>query len=195
MSDSIAVKKNQLRRECKHRRAAIAVEIRRQASLKICEHLKNWDVFQESKTILTYMPMRSEIDLTPLLEQYPSKNWAIPRILPKGQMIFRAHDPSKLILHTYGMWEPTSDCRAIPPEDIQLVLVPGLAFDREGWRLGYGGGYYDRFLSQHPGRFVGVTVHALLIDQVPHAVHDIPMAFVFTEKGLIAGSKAFLTGL
>ena len=100
-------------------------------------------------------------------------------------MDFHVYDPSKLVRHPFGMLEPAQDCPLIPVEEIHLALVPGLAFDQKGWRLGYGGGFYDRFLSKYAGHFVGITYQVLLLEQVPHGDYDIPMTFVVTESGLL----------
>ena len=184
MSENIATQKKQLRKECKRHRDDIDPLAREQANLKICQFLEEWEKFRISETILTYMPMHSEVDLRPLVAGYSSKRWAIPRILPKGQMIFQLYDPSALVLHPYGMWEPHPDCLIMTPEEIQLTLVPGLAFDHQGWRLGYGGGFYDRFLSNFAGKFVGITYEKLVLDHIPHNTYDIPMQFLVTEKRL-----------
>jgi 5-formyltetrahydrofolate cyclo-ligase len=164
-------------------------EIRYQASAAICQHIESWRDYQESNTVLTYMAMRSEIDLSALFNRYPQKTWAIPRIRAGAQMIFHAYDPLKMIKHAYGMLEPDPDCPEISSEAIQLALVPGLAFDGDGWRLGYGGGFYDRFLSGFKGISAGITYQALFLTQVPHDQHDIPMHFVITEIGVSLTSK------
>jgi 5-formyltetrahydrofolate cyclo-ligase len=184
MTTGTVFAKQSLRKECKCIRSAITPEMRLQASLAICQHIEGWRNFQESNTILSYMAMRSEIDLSTLFTRYPRKIWAIPRIRPGGQMVFHTYDPSKLIKHAYGMLEPDPDCPEIPSEAIELALVPGLAFDGDGWRLGYGGGFYDRFLSGYQGISAGVTYQALFFKRVPHDQHDIPMCFVITEIGV-----------
>ena len=177
--------KKQLRQECKQIRASLREDTRLQANTTICHTIEGWKLFKDSDTVLTYMPMRGEVDLSSLLEHHPSKQWAIPRILPEGQMVFHAYDPTRLVRHPYGMLEPASDCPTVAPDAIQLALVPGLAYDSQGWRLGYGGGFYDRFLSSFSSAFAGVTYQALLLNHIPHAGHDIPMQFVITETGMI----------
>jgi 5-formyltetrahydrofolate cyclo-ligase len=184
MSTSLSTVKNQLRQEFKQRREALSRELRHQASLQICNHIEAWEVFQQATTILSYLSFHSEVNLASLFERHPTKTWAIPRIIRKGQMVFQEYDPGKLVLHRFGMWEPARECPLIPPEEIQLILVPGMAFNLQGWRLGYGGGYYDRFLSKNYGSFVGVTFAALCGDEIPHEAHDIPMQFLVTENSL-----------
>ncbi len=176
--------KENLRRESKRVRGILDQDDRRRASEKICDLLAAWDVFQRCNTIVGYMPMRSEVNLTRLFSQFPEKKWGMPRIQAGGRMVFHAYDPEKLVAHAFGMLEPDPACARIAPRDIQLVLVPGLAFDRQGWRLGYGGGFYDRFLQGASGISVGVTYQALIWPMIPHQEHDIPMQYLATEGGI-----------
>lgn len=178
------ISKNILRQESKRNRATLSSDYRHQASLAICDHIQDWPIFQNSTTILTYMAMGSEVDLSPLLARYPQKEWGIPRVQTRGQMVFHIFNPEKLIRHPYGMMEPDPLSTIIPSERVQLTLVPGLAFDLQGWRLGYGGGFYDRFLSHQTGKYAGITYQNLLQSQVPHDSHDIPMQFIITENGI-----------
>jgi 5-formyltetrahydrofolate cyclo-ligase len=129
--------------------------------------------------------MGSEVDLYPLFSLFPQKEWVIPRVLPGNRMAFHLYEPSKLIRHPYGMLEPDPSCPVISTEEVQLALVPGLAFDRKGWRLGYGGGFYDRFLSGYSNCHAGITYQMLLVENIPHAQHDIPMQYLITENGII----------
>jgi len=186
MSDVIYQPKKQLRRQCRRVRDALAAEQRRKASELICDQIGNWEVFKRGEVISTYMPMRGEVDVTPLLVRHPEKCWVLPRIVPgEGhRMVFHAYISSAMVRHRYGMLEPAVDWPLVPNESIQLALVPGLAFDRQGWRLGYGGGYYDRFLKKYPGISVGVTFEALLLAGLPHDEHDVHMDYIATESGL-----------
>lgn len=183
--DTIFETKRQLRAQCKQIRAALGEEVRRQASQAICHWIETWLHFQESDCVLTYMPMRGEVDLRPLLALHPQKHWLLPRILPEGRMVFHSYDPDHLILHPYGMLEPDPDLPVVPVEQIELALIPSLAYDRQGWRLGYGGGYFDRSLaaSSHCTS-LGVTYQSLLLDHLPHQEHDVPVQYVVTEVEL-----------
>jgi 5-formyltetrahydrofolate cyclo-ligase len=177
--------KQGLRQQCRQKRDTLGADFRLQASRTICKRIQEWGIFQRADVIQTYMPMRSEVDLTPLLGIPPHKNWVIPRILPEGRMVFQRYDPERLIRHPYGMLEPAPDLPIVVPGSIDLALVPGLAFDRHGWRLGYGGGFFDRFLRDFKGTSLGVTFEALLLDSLPHDAYDIPIMYVVTEMGLI----------
>jgi 5-formyltetrahydrofolate cyclo-ligase len=187
MSDKEAQQqKSQLREHCLAIRKSLGAEMRAKASLTICDNLEGWRVFQQSQTILAYMPIKSEVDLTLLMKRLPQKTWVLPRIIPEEdhRMVFHAYDPDRLIHHHFGMAEPAPDSPIIQPGEIELALVPGLAFDRRGCRLGYGGGYFDRFLEKFQGISAGIIFQALLLDAVPHTAHDIPMQWIVTEDEL-----------
>lgn len=183
---ALAAQKHELRLACREKRSALGREVRAAASQAICAHLAAWEVFQRAEIILTYLPMKAEVDLRPLLTAHPEKTWAVPRILEASHaLLFHPYDRARLVRHPFGMDEPAADLPVIAATDIQLCLVPGLAYDRQGWRLGYGGGYYDRFLAQFPGPSLGVTFAALLLESLPHGAWDVPMRGVVTENGLV----------
>lgn len=187
MLPSIHDQKSQLRRHCKSIRKGLSDESRSVSNQTICTHLEAWEIFQTAESILTYMPIPTEVDLRPLLSKYPHRRWLLPRIIPgkEGSMVFHLYDPDNLIMHPFGMAEPTPHLPLASPDEIQLVLAPGLAFDRSGWRLGYGGGYFDRFLKDFKGVSVGVVYRDLLLNTIPHGQYDIPVGWLVTEDGLI----------
>jgi 5-formyltetrahydrofolate cyclo-ligase len=190
MSDSFAETKSQLRQHCRKLRASLGEETRARASQSICAQLEDWPIFLQSNTILTYMPIKGEADLTALLDRHPEKLWVLPRIIPEEnhRMIFHPYDAARLVCHPFGMAEPAADLPEISPSEIQLVLVPGLAYDHHGWRLGYGGGYFDRFLKSFAGTSVGIALHALVLDNLPHNEFDVPVQWIVTERGIFQAS-------
>ncbi|MCX6066610.1 MAG: 5-formyltetrahydrofolate cyclo-ligase [Chloroflexi bacterium] len=186
MPNSIAEQKSQLRKECRQLRKALGEAARLKSSHAIGGLIENWPEFQRAQTILTYMPIPTEVDLRPLLESHPQKRWILPRIIPEADhsMIFHPYDPNRLIRHPFGMAEPAPDSPTISAAEIQLSLVPGLAFDRFGWRLGYGGGYFDRFLKDFNGTSLGVVYDELMLENLPRNQFDVAMKWLVTEKGL-----------
>lgn len=160
--------------------------LRTSRSISICSNIENWNIFQESKSILSYMPIKGEVDLRALFLHCPEKRWVLPRILPgeNHDMAFHLLEIDRLVIHPFGMAEPASTQAFIPADEIELVLVPGLAFDMSGWRLGYGGGYFDRFLGKFKGISLGVTYHALLVKELPHDAYDITVQWIATEVGI-----------
>ena len=184
---SLSEQKQGLRQRYLQVRRGLDESFRRQASQSICAHIAGWEVFQQAAVILTYLPIRGEVDLRPLLAEYPAKNWVIPRIIPEqdNRMVFHPYDPQQLVRHKFGMDEPSATLPVVEPGAVHLSLTPGLAFDRRGWRLGYGGGYFDRFLQHFKGNSLGVVYAALLLEALPHGLHDIPMGWLVTENGLL----------
>ena len=108
---------------------------------------------------------------------------ALPRMLPEHGMEFRRYDPDRpLVQARFGIREPGEDCPLVPKDWGEVILVPGAAFDREGCRLGFGGGYYDRWLPGFPGFRVGLCREAALQDRLPREPHDCRVDRVLTEK-------------
>ncbi len=186
MSLALSTLKKQLRRRCRETREALGEQTQRQASAAICGHIETWRFFLRSQVILTYLPMRGEVDVTPLLARYPDKRWLVPRILPDHRMALHVYDAQRLVRHPFGMLEPSADLPQVSPVEVQLVLTPGLAYDRRGWRLGYGGGYFDRFLQDFEGVSLGVVYAALFLPSLPHGKFDVPLDWVVTEEGVFA---------
>lgn len=143
--------------------------------------------------LLLYCGMGTEPDTLRLLQSLFSAGKAVclPRCLPGNQMEARlVQKDSQLVRHPYGMLEPGLDCPVIPAELIDLALIPGLAFDRSGGRLGQGGGYYDRWLAGFSGVRVALCRDGLLYDELPRQEHDLGVDLVVTETGLW-GPSAF----
>ena len=192
MSDSIIKAKDRMRQNCYKIRNELGVELRAHASELICDSLDNWRIFRKSLCILTYMPIKSEVDLTSLVERHPDKGWILPRIIPEEnhRMVFHLYDADHLVTHPFGMAEPAMGQPIVQAKEINLALVPGLAFDYYGWRLGYGGGYFDRFLKDFSGVSVGITYNALYLESLPNDSFDIPVQWVVTELGIHKTSRS-----
>ena len=141
--------------------------------------------------LLLYCGMGSEPDTLRLLPFLFSTGKAVclPRCLPGNQMEARlVQRDSQLVRHPYGMLEPGLDCPVIPAEQIDLALIPGLAFDRSGGRLGRGGGYYDRWLTGFSGITIALCRDGLLLDTIPRLPHDVGVKLVITETSLYGPS-------
>jgi 5-formyltetrahydrofolate cyclo-ligase len=189
-SEAVSLAKRALRERCRRRRDELGQAYRLQASERICERIEQWDPFRSASVIFAYLPMRGEVDLQPLFAQAPTILWAIPRVVeaPAPHLLFHAYQPDHLVLHRLGMLEPDPAAPVVTPDRADLIIVPGLAFTRGGYRLGYGGGYYDRLLAQ-PGRAatLGACYQALLLEEIPRGPHDVPVGGLVTEGlGVIA---------
>ena len=110
------------------------------------------------------------------------KTVGLPRMLPGRRMEVRRCDPDRpLVKVSFGISEPGEDCPLIQREDIDLTLVPAVCYDRRGFRLGFGGGYYDRWLEHFSGVTVGLCREAVLQDRVPTEAHDAKVGILLTE--------------
>ncbi len=136
-------------------------------------------------TVAAYLPLSDEVDVTPLFERLPGWRWVLPRVETDNTITFRDREVPRE-RHALGMCQPIARGEVVPVPEIDVFLVPGVAFDETGVRLGRGGGYYDRVLAQRrPGsEAVGVTVEARVLDAVPAADHDQRVDFLATERGV-----------
>ena len=172
--------KLELRRHCLARRESLIPPEVAGASDAVVRRLADWPVVRMSTTIMTYMAFRNELDLSGLFDLLPEVNWVIPRTEDDMRLTLHPYVPGRLVRHRFGMWEPDPTLPVIPPEQVELVLVPGVAFDRRGGRLGLGGGCYDRFLPRTPAVRVGITYDFCLLDVLPAHGHDQRMDWVVT---------------
>ncbi len=185
-----------LRREMLSRRDALSIERRTAASKEICERLARLPSFVAARTVLLTLAFRSEWDTRPFVRAAlaAGQTVAVPRVDPATRMLalHAIADPVTEIVPGYrGIPEPRPDARAIDTRHIDWVLVPGVAFDRDGRRLGYGGGYYDRLLPLlRPGiaRVAG-AYDIQLVARVPSAAHDMTVDAIVTEtQTIMAGA-------
>ena len=180
--------KSALRAHCRALRDALTAQTVASASERICQRLIEWPVFRQAQTVMAYMAFGNEISLLPLMDQSRDKRWVIPRTVtePGPRLILHLYDPARLVRHRFGMLEPDVSLPVIEPGELDLVLVPGLAFDRRGYRLGYGGGFYDRFLPHVTARQVGIVSTVLLVEHVPNGRFDQRVDYVASESGISA---------
>ena len=152
--------------------------------------LPEWD---ELQTVLVYLPLPGEVDTWPLIQELWGRG--ARTLAPccssdrSGEMDFREfRTRDELLPARYDILEPDRRvCLLCAPHDGDAVLVPALAFDRRGYRLGFGGGYYDRLLSRLGSRTlsIGLTFHDTLLDHLPRETHDQPVRVVCTERETI----------
>jgi len=154
------------------------------ASASACGQVVDWGVLRRACTVLTYLAFRNELDLSPLVRDLPRIRWAVPRIVDE-HLVAHRYDPRRLVRHHYGLLEPDPLLPVVSPDAIDVVLVPGVAFDTKGGRLGLGGGFYDRFLVTTPAVRVGATYDSCLVDALPCQAHDQRVDWVLTPSGLL----------
>ena len=181
-----ADKKEQRKAALDARRALSAGE-RAVFSKKICERIARRKDFKSAQTILAYLATWDEVDLSVLCEKAGKfgKTVAYPVSYKGGIMeAFVPNGPDSLKTGLLGITAPDpSESKLLAPEDIDLVLVPLVAFDEDKRRLGHGGGYYDRYLPKcGKAALVAVAFEAQKLDQITVDEHDILMKSIVTEK-------------
>ncbi|WP_176461832.1 5-formyltetrahydrofolate cyclo-ligase [Anaeromicrobium sediminis] len=162
-------------------------------SHKIFTNLCNMDLFKKSKSIMVYMDFRNEVQTDELINYMlkQDKRPIIPISVPstKELILSELKNPEEdLEEGTYGVLEPKKDkIRPFDPNDLDLILVPGVAFDTSGYRLGYGAGYYDRFISSLKKKVptIALSFDLQLIEKVPINEFDQKLDYILTESKII----------
>jgi 5-formyltetrahydrofolate cyclo-ligase len=163
--------KQQMRELIVQKRRILSAEDRREQSAAILEQLEQMQCFREAKTILIYYPVQNEVDVLPLVKRYKKeKTILFPVSHRHGMTVHPYAGNEHMHRGKFGIPEPTTPAYT---GQIDLVIVPAVAFDEKGRRLGRGGGYYDRFIKkQTHATLIGVGYDFQLIEQVPSSRHD-----------------------
>lgn len=189
--------KKQLRRQIIARRNSLARATREEKSAVITRRVLELPCWQKARLIMCYVSFGSEVLTHPLIRAALSqgKRVTVPMCIPEGRRLLASEVldfPGDLQPGTWGILEPRPETlRPVNPGDIDLVLVPGVAFDHAGNRLGYGGGYYDRFLaSLRPGALaIALAFAEQIVADVYPEVHDRPVDMVITDQEIIRPGK------
>ena len=167
------------------RRQLSAAERKERDSL-ICRAITGSASFRYAKTLLAYAPKDVEVDILPAVRSAldAGKRVSFPRCFPDNTIRFFFAAPEELSAGAFGIQEPTEG--ALPCTDFEnaICLVPGLLFDKEGYRIGYGKGYYDRFLSHFNGVSLGIVRQDFILPTVPHGRFDTRVTALVSEKGV-----------
>ncbi len=175
-----------LRRQFRAQRTALLPEDAARWDKAIADHLLQSEAFCRADVVFCYLAVKDEVATAPIVQQalVLGKQVAAPVCGPGGQMEFKLFEgPHQLAPGRFGIAEPLESCPVAAATAHSLCLVPGLAFDRQGLRLGYGGGYYDRFLPRFAGRAVGLVRSGFLVQQLPAGRFDCKVQALVTENG------------
>ena len=179
-----------LRAECKKQRESLSEDEKNAAEEKIAKRVINSQAFRYAKNVLIYSACRNEVSTELIFEACLEKGKRVyfPKTFSGGNMEFYCVcDKTELAKGRYGIYEPKDDTAKFEynPSELSLCLVPALCFDRRGFRLGYGGGYYDRFIKSRPEIiYAGLEYDALFLDEIPFDKrYDKKADIVFTERG------------
>lgn len=176
--------KSKLRKQVLQEMKAVPQKQKIAMDQALTERFLNHPVYHEARVVATYLSFPHEFQTQELIEQAlkDGKKVLIPKTYPKGRMDFVVYHPQQLVKTSFGLLEPQGDLEVVEPSQIDLIHVPGLVFTREGYRIGYGGGYYDRYLEHFAGHSLS-TIYPCQIQTFNPDSHDIPVQEVLIYEG------------
>lgn len=177
--------KAELRRSLLQTRTSLKPEVWKASSDRICAQLRSTIKFTQAQTVLAYFSFRQEPDLSSLWTL--GKTWGFPRCVGKDLQWHRWSLGESLQAGAFGILEPEIEAPVLTAADVDLILVPCVACDFQGYRLGYGGGFYDRLLSSPDWDripTIGVVFEFARLDYLPIDPWDQPLGSVCTDRGL-----------
>lgn len=181
--------KKELRQKYRALRDSFGEEFIQKTSESACQNLININEFINADTVLLYHPTKNEISPLPLFELClkMGKTVAFPVCKTENSTLIykKISKLDDLSPSTFGLLEPTEDCEEIHCSKNTICIVPALLFSREGHRIGYGKGFYDRFLANFEGTSVGFSYSLTLCDEIPEDKYDIPLNMIVTESEVL----------
>lgn len=168
--------KSTLRRAVLARLRALTPEAIAAQSASLRRQLADLLQTAQAQNIAIYYPQAHEVNLLPLLEEYPQHHFHFPRCRARGTMDFHLVRDLTADIEpgAHGIPAPRSTCPLIPPDELDLIIVPGTAFTPDGKRLGYGGGYYDRYLPRCPQACIlALALQEQILTDLPTEPHDL----------------------
>ncbi|MDE5413948.1 5-formyltetrahydrofolate cyclo-ligase [Alkalihalobacterium chitinilyticum] len=179
------IKKN-LRTVVKKKLKEMSAVEHKNKSEKIKEHLNLTTLWKEANTIAITISRGTEVDTYKIIENAwrEGKKIVVPKTYPeKNEMVFFQINSFNELESTYFQLKEPKETVCLPKscEDIDLILVPGVAFDRKGNRLGFGGGYYDRYLAHYKGKTCALAFEEQLVSEIPVESFDVPVQMIVTE--------------
>jgi len=179
---------NDLRKEIIAARSAMGVWPHRLKSRMISLAIALMPAWQEAESILLYLPFRGEVDIEELISLgwYQKKSIYVPRCIPStlALEVVKLENMNQLQVGHYGLREPNNESIISDPQILDLIIIPGSVYDKQGGRLGYGAGYYDRFLLHCRENTVRLApcFDIQIVDEVKRRSHDQLMDILVTEK-------------
>lgn len=187
MNDKFS-EKNEIRYKMKNLRVIMPEREKRTAAEEVFERLEKTAAFLLADRIMMYHSLPDELYTHDFLRKWAGrKRFYLPRINGVDLEVL-PYEESRLELGSFHIEEPSGH-EITDPSEIELVVVPAVAYDKKGKRLGRGKGFYDRFLKQTKATKIGVGYEFQLVDELPSEPHDIPMDIVITQKTTIILSK------
>ena len=154
--------KKTLRKETIAAMKELLQSVKAEADNQLTQRFIQLPAFQEAQTLATYLSMGHEFSTASLIQDalQSGKRVCVPRTYPQGRMEFVEYDPNILEKTRFGLLEPNETGKVVDQSEIDLIHVPGVVFQSKGYRIGYGGGYYDRYLADFTGKTVS-TIYSI----------------------------------
>ena len=155
--------------------------------LLIAKKIHSLQIIKKAKTILFYMPIHGEVDLKPFFKKSkPDKKFILPRVKNELTLhLYHINDLDDVEHGSYKILEPKLHLKRAKITDMDIALVPGIVFARNGHRIGYGKGFYDRLLKKIKCPKIGIAYDFQMVENIPGEAHDTPMDMIVTEKEII----------
>ena len=182
---SVTEEKALLRKRFQQFRISLSPQDKAELDERITAKILSDEAYRSAETVFCYVSVPQEIDTSRILADAAKcgKRIAVPRCGKNGQMDFHiVSSQDELVPGMYGIPEPKGSCPIYIPGPDDLCIVPCLAADRRGFRLGYGGGYYDRYLAANPAMTIGLCYSACATDLLPNDAFDVPLQRIVTDK-------------
>ena len=191
---NIKEQKNLIRNEYKEKRKALPIDERERMDKEICKSFLTLSSYRFADTVLLYSPLKYEIDTLAIATDALSKGKRIayPRCIENNRMVYHyVTSAEDLLPGMYGIREPRQDLPLFESEQTNhaICVLPAIVYDKRGYRLGYGKGYYDRFLSSFKGTKTGLIYSDFILDEIPRGHFDLKSDAIITEKGVITFAK------
>ena len=192
-ASQVKTEKNALRKQYKLLRSELSEEEKQKLDRQICENTQSLASFRYAETVLMYAPTKGEINVMPIAEYALScgKRIAFPRSNAENHtMDFKyVESLDSLVPGEFGIFEPSEDMPSVIDFSHSICIVPGLVFDKMGYRVGYGKGFYDRFFSNYRETKLGLIYSDFILDSVPRGRFDRRVDILVSERGVKIASS------
>ena len=181
--------KHQIRAYYRKARAALSAEARELMDITICANLSELPIIKDADKVLVFYPVKNEPDIRKFINALYAMRKRVAFPVSNSNdctLTFKyVGDLAEMVMGTYNIPEPSADAPIVKDFSNCVCIVPALVFDRYGYRIGYGKGYYDRFLKDFQGTSIGIAYSDFVADTLPYEPTDMTVDMIITERGII----------
>ncbi len=183
--------KEKIRRRILRLREKQSLSLKKKKDAKILNRLLRFPAFAQAKEFFTYLSHRGEVSTDGLVKKFfGKKKVVVPKLYPRGICLYELYNPHQFTKGKFGIREPAVCMPKTAWHKIDVAIIPGVAFDPSGHRIGFGGGHFDRFLKKLNCTTIGLAYELQIIDKVPTHQYDVPVDFIITERRIIRPSRS-----